>query len=206
MSSLSPGPKKSGLRTRRWGACFCSDDLIPTSSTLRSLLLRQSAVVKFQYSISSWASGRLSFRFIWVVLNRPILAYCDANQNTMWPVGSEPYGKTCLLAISHPSRTQWSIVYDPKNLSIYFRTLGNQEIRHFDLEPFDLSCSTPVRLLDVQGELSGDISDKFTDYTYQINRNVVGEAFRKTPFLSHLPNGNLDIRVSYPDEITFCTD
>lgn len=111
-----------------------------------------------------------------------------------------------LRSVEHPSKTQWSIVYDLKNLSIYFRTLGNQRIRHFDLKSFDLSCSTPVRVLDVQAELSGDISDEFIDYTYQINRNLIGEAFRKTPFLSHLPNGNLDIRASYPDEMTSCID
>ena len=113
---------------------------------------------------------------------------------------------TILKSVEHPSLTQWSIVYDPKNLSTYFRTLGNQRIRHFDLKSFDLSCSTPVRVLDVQAELSGDISGEFIDYTYQINRNLVGEAFRKTPPLSHFPNGYLDIRASYPDEMTFCTD
>lgn len=111
-----------------------------------------------------------------------------------------------LINVEVKLKTQWSIVYDIKNLSIYFRTLGNQQIRHFDLKSFDLSCSTPVRVLDVQAELSGDISDEFIDYTYQINRNLVGEAFRKTPFLSHLPNGNLDILASYPDEMTSCVD
>lgn len=44
-----------------------------------------------------------------------------------------------------------------------------------------------------------DITDKFIDYTYQINRNLIGEAFRKTHGLSAVPEYVLDMRAEYPE-------
>ena len=108
------------------------------------------------------------------------------------------YAFDILESVGHDAYTQWSIVYDVKNLSVYFRTLGNQSIRHFSLKSFDFSCATPVRVLDVNTELSGDITDKFIDYIYQINRNLIREAFRKTHSLSAVPEYVLDMRAEYP--------
>ena len=110
-----------------------------------------------------------------------------------------------LESVAHDSYTQWSIVYDVKDLSVYFRTLDNQRTRYFDLKSFDLSCEKPVRVLDINTTLSGDITDKFIDYTYQINRNIVGEAFRKTPVISAEPVYVLDMRSKYP-ETTSCIE
>ncbi len=109
------------------------------------------------------------------------------------------YAFNILENVAHPFYTQWRIVYDVKHLSVFFRTLENQSIRHFSLKSFDLSCGTPVKVLDVNTELSGDITDKFVDYTYQINRNLIGEAFRKTHSLSAVPDYVLDMRSKYPE-------
>jgi len=109
------------------------------------------------------------------------------------------YAFDILENVAHPYYTQWRIVYDVKHLSVFFRTLENQSIRHFSLKSFDLSCGTPVQVLDVNTELSGDITYKFVDYTYQINRNLIGEAFRKTPSLSAVPDYVLDMRSKYPE-------
>ena len=100
------------------------------------------------------------------------------------------------------SVTEWSIVYDIKNLHVYFRTLSNQKIRHFDLSTFDFFCSSPVKVLDIHNNLSGDISNRFIDYTYEINNNLVRTFFKKVPLLS---NKEIDIFSHYP-ETTICTD
>jgi choloylglycine hydrolase len=109
------------------------------------------------------------------------------------------YAFDILENVAHHFFTQWRIVYDVKSHSVFFRTLKNQSIRHFSLKSFDLSCATPVKVLDVNTELSGDITDQFVDYTYQINRNLIGEAFRKTQSLSAIPDSILDIRSKYPE-------
>ena len=110
-----------------------------------------------------------------------------------------------LRDVANESLTQWSIVYDIADLSIYFRTLENQRIRYFSLKSFDFSCATPVKVLDVNADLSGDITAKFIDYTYQINRNLIRDAFRETYFLSHLPDHVLDTHSRYA-ESTFCIE
>ena len=115
------------------------------------------------------------------------------------------YAFNILSSVAHSSFTQWSIVYDIADLSIYFRTLENQRVRYFSLKSFDFSCATPVKVLDVNADLSGDIAIKFIDYTYQNNRNLIKDAFRKTGFLSHTPDYVLDMRSRYP-ESTSCIE
>ena len=108
------------------------------------------------------------------------------------------YAFDILRSVGHDLYTQWSIVYDVKNLSVYFRTPENQNVRHFSLKSFGFSCATPARVLDINTELSGDVTNKFIDYTYQINRNLIGEVFKKTPGLSALMEHDLDMRAEYP--------
>ena len=102
--------------------------------------------------------------------------------------------------LGEPIYTQWSIVYDIKNLKVYFRTRGNEQIRYFALSSFDFSCKTPIKILDIQADLSGDVSKKFIDYTQQINRKLLGN----TPLLN-LPEDVLDKLSKYP-ETTICTN
>ena len=102
------------------------------------------------------------------------------------------------------SRTVWSIVYDVNNLQIYFRTFANQEIRSINLNAVDFSCDTPAKVLDVNADLSGDVTDKFVAYTRQLNRNLTANAFRKTVYLPKLPDEVFDAIARYPD--TFVCD
>jgi len=88
-----------------------------------------------------------------------------------------------LGALKFTFETKWSIVYDVNNLRIYFRTRENQNIRIINLRSFDFSCTTPVKVLDINAWLSGDVTKEFIDYTQQINQNLIGNAFRKTPYI-----------------------
>jgi penicillin V acylase-like amidase (Ntn superfamily) len=102
------------------------------------------------------------------------------------------------------SRTVWSIVYDVNNLQIYFRTFANQEIRSINLNAVDFSCATPAKVLDVNANLSGDVTDKFVAYTRQLNRDLTANAFNKTVYLPKLPDEVFDAIARYPD--TFVCD
>lgn len=62
--------------------------------------------------------------------------------------------------------TAWSFVYDPENLSVYFKSYSNPQIRTLHLKDLDFSCGTPVKLLDVHADISGDISDDIVDYSH----------------------------------------
>jgi len=68
--------------------------------------------------------------------------------------------------------TLWSIVYDIPNRTIHFKTQKNDKLRYVNLASFDFSCTTPVKVLDVNADLSGDVSNSFIDYTNEMNRDL----------------------------------
>ena len=108
-----------------------------------------------------------------------------------------------LKKVEHDSfKTQWSIVYDIASLTVHFRTYANQKIRSFGLNSFDFACSTPVKVMDMGIDVSGDIADQFIDYSYQANRNHLRSIYLKSYF-SKLPDHILDRFSGYP-ETTFC--
>ena len=115
------------------------------------------------------------------------------------------YAFTILKKVEHDSfKTQWSIVYDISALTIHFRTHGNQNVRYFDLNSFNLDCSTPVKVMALSTDLSGDIADKFNEYSYQANRNHMRTVYMESYF-STLPDHILDKFSGYP-ETTFCNE
>jgi penicillin V acylase-like amidase (Ntn superfamily) len=91
----------------------------------------------------------------------------------------------------------WSAVYDPSHKKICFRSYNNDRIRQFDLSAFDFSCSTPVKALDVQAELEGDVTESFIDYTEEMSRAMLDNF--------SLPQGAIDYFATYPEKYTSCT-
>ncbi len=68
--------------------------------------------------------------------------------------------------------TRRSYVVDILNNRAYFRTEPHAPIRHFSLNAFDFSCNTPVRILDMNTPYSGDVTNRFRDYTFEANRQI----------------------------------
>jgi penicillin V acylase-like amidase (Ntn superfamily) len=67
----------------------------------------------------------------------------------------------------YPSTSQWSFVFDTRNLRVYFRTYSHPGIKYFNLRKFRESCTVPVQMLDVQTPLSGDVYPFFQDVTFE---------------------------------------
>jgi len=91
------------------------------------------------------------------------------------PTSSGPavdYAMDILTNVVIAPHTRWSIVFDIENRGFHFRTEKNQRVRHFSFDSFDFSCTTPVRMLDVNADLSGNVAANFTDYNHQLNLNV----------------------------------
>jgi len=84
-------------------------------------------------------------------------------------------------------------------LRIHFRTYGNPEIRVINLDAFDFSCATPVKIFDVTANFSGEISGKFVDYTWKKNRDLIENTFTKTVFFPKLSDEQLDTLSKYPE-------
>lgn len=115
------------------------------------------------------------------------------------------YAFDILQYVEHDSfTTQWSIVYDMANLGIHFHTDSNKSIRYFSLKSFDFSCMTPVKVLDLDADITGDVTEKFNDYTHKINRNLIRYVFFETYFYFP-PDHILDMLSKYP-ESTSCIE
>jgi hypothetical protein len=97
------------------------------------------------------------------------------------------------------SHTKWSIVYDVKNLRIYFLTDTNRKIRYIDLESFDFSCSVPVKTLDISATLSGNVTKHFVDYSKDTNQNLL----KKINSFYGMPRDILGPMMKFP-ETTVC--
>jgi hypothetical protein len=109
------------------------------------------------------------------------------------------YAFNILKRVANDTYTQWQIVYDVDNLVVYFRTLENQSVRHFSLQSFNFSCATPVKVFDVDANFSGDITEKFVDYTYQLNRNSIRQAYGKMESTRNLPDYIIEGAAIYPE-------
>ncbi len=62
--------------------------------------------------------------------------------------------------------TTWSLVFDLKAKAMVFRTYKNSRLRRIDLRALDFRCGTPVKMLDIHTELSGNIAGKLKDYSH----------------------------------------
>jgi penicillin V acylase-like amidase (Ntn superfamily) len=78
--------------------------------------------------------------------------------DTLWAMRGEQFSQ-------HTS--QWSIVFDIRNRRAYFRTASYPEVREVNLFDFDVFCTSGVRMLQMQTDLSGDVSEQFGDFSVE---------------------------------------
>jgi penicillin V acylase-like amidase (Ntn superfamily) len=105
------------------------------------------------------------------------------------------YAFTTLDTVAQAA-TAWSIVMDPVNLRIYFHTNENPLIRFVDFGTLDFSCHTPVMMLDVHADGSGDISEGLVTYSHEVSLNHTLNFFEQyegidlpSPFVEALLGG-----------------
>ncbi len=77
---------------------------------------------------------------------------------------------------------RWSVVYDLKNSNMFFRTSLGQEIKFIDFKSLDFNCNTPVRLFDINSDVSGDVTNKFVDYSPELNEEFIQKNFDEINF------------------------
>jgi choloylglycine hydrolase len=100
--------------------------------------------------------------------------------------------------------TQWSIVYDQKRGRIYFRTRKSPAIKSLDLNSFDYTCGSVVKMLDIDTAERGDTISRFADYSRPANRDLIERAFNGTDFLKNVPGRLRDLYADIPDKFS-CT-
>jgi penicillin V acylase-like amidase (Ntn superfamily) len=95
--------------------------------------------------------------------------------------------------------TKWSLVFDAKNLRLYFKTALNREIRYVSLHDFDLTCSSDVYMFNINDAGSGNMFSKFVPYTQTLNSQLTRSTYRQlAPQFGPFTEETLDKIFSYP--------
>jgi penicillin V acylase-like amidase (Ntn superfamily) len=95
--------------------------------------------------------------------------------------------------------TRWSIVHELDGLRAHFRTESHQAIRRVDLATFALDCSQPVRMLDIDAQLDGEVGGRFEAYSTAANLDLIRRSFRRTPFLAQVGQARMEALARHPD-------
>ena len=101
-------------------------------------------------------------------------------------------GAFALLDNVRQPQTQWQVVYDIRNRAIHWRTAVNRKPRSVKMSTFDFSCGTPVQVADVD-------SDRFRDYTRELNAALVRRSVRGTSFLRDTTDAEIDEAARWPE-------
>lgn len=91
-----------------------------------------------------------------------------------YPKGSSAvdYGFKILEGLDRGG-TQWSYIIDVNKGEIYFKTSLGKEIKHFNLHGLDFSCNTEVKLIDINSNFEGNVSERFVKYTLDLNKQFI---------------------------------
>ncbi len=114
------------------------------------------------------------------------------------------YAFSILDSVSAGERTQWSIVYDIPMRRIHYRTYANPLPRSVELASFNFSCETKVSIIDVDTG-DGAVDDMFSLYSYEANRELIGEVYGGIDFLQGVPEQALDAIAAYPEQFPCIT-
>lgn len=112
------------------------------------------------------------------------------------------YSFHILKNVGREPETRWSIVYDIKNMTVYYKTFTNNTVRKFRVTDFDFSCASPALYVNMEENMHrGRLA--FKKHSYQTNRSLIDNLFNHVPFLQVLPVSIRELYAKYP-ETTIC--
>ncbi len=101
-------------------------------------------------------------------------------------------------------KTQWSIVYDIKEMTVYYKTKNNPERKNINITELDFSCGTPSLFVNIDSDMVNQ-KIEFKRDSYQENRALIDSVWNKLKFLQSIPEGFKEALARYP-ETTKCNE
>jgi choloylglycine hydrolase len=80
-----------------------------------------------------------------------------------------------LEKVSQGSFTKWSIVYDITNKKVHFKTEAIKSIKSFQFSAFDFACDQQAKMFNMNQDVKGDISSRFTLPDKKLKRLVMAQ-------------------------------
>lgn len=87
------------------------------------------------------------------------------------------YSFDILNKVSSGSFTKWNIVYDITNKRIHFKTRDSKQVKTVDFNAFDYACNMKPMSFNMNNSGSGSINNKFSVYSYDVNNQMLLQAF-----------------------------
>jgi len=155
---------------------------------------------EYSFSVNSWKKKKIPAKDTGTSITRFIsaadqISYASLTTNQE----ARDFTLKVLDSLRHKTSTMWQIIYDPLQSSVYFRTRDKKGLKHVDLKNIDFQCHNPMLVLNVNEDGQGDISHKIKPYHRDLNRDLIKNAFLKTPFIKKAPKQVLDHRSMYPE-------
>ena len=114
------------------------------------------------------------------------------------------YAFKILDEVSQENATQWSIVYDPAESAIYYKTNQNKTIRTINLQTKYFECEGDKLYADIQTNVDG-IQD-FKPYSCEANLELIRQVVSGVDFLRNSVSDEANIAMAkYPQSVT-CVD
>lgn len=98
--------------------------------------------------------------------------------NTNKPVTDHAFD--ILNEVAQGNYTKWSIVYDITNKTIHFKTNRFKQIKTVSFSSFDFTCSSNVKVWDMNQAGSGKVEALFENFTTDINKRIVETASKES--------------------------
>jgi len=98
--------------------------------------------------------------------------------------------------------TKWSIVYDISHKEIHFKTADNKDIKIVRFATFDLGCSHPARMFNMNQDGKGDVSKSFVLSDKKIRQIVLHQAIMESSSRFTISAKREDEMLNYEESIT----
>ncbi len=112
------------------------------------------------------------------------------------------YGFEILNKVNQGEHTKWSIVYDIKNMIVYFKTYESKKIKNIDFASLDFNCSSPVSMISINSELEGNVNSSLTPYTAADNLKLINNSYNGVDFLRSITKESREETSAYPEKLT----
>ena len=111
------------------------------------------------------------------------------------------YAFSILDKVAQGDFTKWSIVYDIKNKTVFFRTADFKSIKTFSFSAFDFACTTPSKMFDMNQIGSGDITSSFLLPDKNVKRAALEKAVRESSGYVNISESEKKLLLDYEDSV-----
>jgi hypothetical protein len=140
----------------------------------------------YEESVAGWRAKRAPNSSIarFIIAANGVAAFGDS------PVPDAAGYAFSVLAKARQPLTVWTIAFDVGNQKVSFFTKAGPRTRMIDMKRLDFSSATPVLMLDVNADLSGDVTGRLAPYSHKEALAHMTAAFRR--FVPSMTTADVD--------------